>query len=215
MSLLTVVQNIARGAGFEPPQDAVTNTDTVVSQTLLFVIRAGEEIARRADWKRMGAHTVCTDGQEFPLPANFHRLVQGAAVRLVGSIEPVRGSLSNDQFRAVMSAGMSTGTTSRLFFRLTSQDKISFTRVLTDIEFVTVNCITDQWVRDGTTAQSTITADSNTFVFPERLIELNALARWKRQKGLAYKDEQDEFEAEIANEYAADQGIRVEAGASV
>jgi hypothetical protein len=78
-----------------------------------------------------------------------------------------------------------------------------------------VDYLTDRWVKDGTTAQSTVTADSNTFVFPERLIELNALARWKRQKGLAYKDEQDEFEAEIVNEYAADRGIRVEAGASV
>lgn len=210
MSLLTVVQNIARGAGFEPPQDVVTNTDTVVSQTLLFVIRAGEEIARRADWRNLEGSASFTTGSTLALPAGFHRLAQGGAVRLLSSVEPVRGSLSIDEWRALASAG----PTSRLFFRLTGAG-IILSRPLTGAEGVAVDYLTDQWVRDGTTAQSTITADSNTFVFPERLIELNALARWKRQKGLAYKDEQDEFEAEIANEYAADRGIRVEAGASV
>jgi hypothetical protein len=209
MSLLTVMQNIARGAGYEPPSNVINNTDTVVSQTLLFVQRAGEEIARRGDWRNLVASIPFTDGDTFPLPLGFHRLSQGAPVRLSGSDEPVRGSLSGGEFRAVLGAG----TTSKLFFRLTLNN-IRFTRVLSPSETVNVSYLTDQWVLDGATAQSTLTADSNTFVFPERLIELNGLARWKRQKGLVYKDEQDEFEAELVNEFAADRGIRVEAGAS-
>ena len=209
MSLLTVMQNIARGAGYEPPSNVINNTDTVVSQTLLFVQRAGEEIARRGDWRNLKGSTSFTDGNTFALPAGFHRLAQGGAVRLSGSVEPVRGALSTDEWSALASAG----TTLRLFFQLKGQ-MIEFSRALTVGQTVTMDYLTDRWVLDGATAQSTLTADSNTFVFPERLIELNGLARWKRQKGLVYKDEQDEFEAELVNEFAADRGIRVEAGAS-
>lgn len=208
MSLLTVMQNIARGAGYEPPANVINNTDTVVSQTLLFVQRAGEEIARRGDWRNLKGTTSFTNGSAFALPAGFHRLAQGGAVRMTGSVEPVRGALSTDEWRALVSAG----TTSRLFFRLEGAT-IEFSRALTSIEAATMDYLTDRWVLDGATAQSILTSDSNTFVFPERLIELNGLARWKRQKGLSYKDEQDEFEAEIVNEFAADLGIRAQAGA--
>jgi hypothetical protein len=207
MSLLSVVKNVARAAGFEPPLTVVTNTDSTVSQVLYFVQRAGEEIARRGDWRNLRANTYFTSSATYPLPAGFHRLVPGGAVRFAGDLEPMRGSLSPDEWRAMVTAG----TSARVFYRL-SGSSIEFSRQIGPFEIVTLDYMTDTWVQSGSTRLPSIATDADTFVFPERLLELNALVRWKRQKGLPYKDEEAEFEAELASELVADRGIRIEAG---
>ena len=54
------------------------------------------------------------------------------------------------------------------------------------------------WVNHGVTRSRYITSDADTFRVPDHVVELGAVWRWMRAKGLPYEGQLREYEAEIA-----------------
>ena len=158
---------------------------------------AGAEIARRADWRAL-LQTAAVAGSPHALPGDFQRLAAAGAVRLASGA-PIR-PVSDAGHWAVVSAGPSA---SPWFFLRGGQVLISPASAAVGASF---DYYSTNWVLSGAATRADIDADDNTFLFPERLLVKNMVWRWRRRNGLAFDDHLAEFEADLAQEIAADGG---------
>ena len=54
------------------------------------------------------------------------------------------------------------------------------------------------WINHGVDRSRYLRGNDDEFLVPEHIVELGAVWRWKRSKGLPYDGELKEYEAEIA-----------------
>lgn len=178
--------------------DTVYGNNNPNAQTMIELAQeTGDEIARRVDWERtLKSATVPTS--PYALDENFQRLITGGAVTTATGefVRPV----SNGSEWTVINQVPSV----QPYFFLRG-GKVLFAPASAGtnahIEYVSKN-----WILAGTDEKSSFTADDNTLLFPERLLTMGLIWRWKRQKGLTFDDQLAEFEAALAFEIAADRG---------
>lgn len=178
--------------------ETVYGEDNPNAQTMLqFAQEAGEEIARRVDWEKT-LKTATAPSSPFALPEEFQRLISGGAISTAAG-EFVRPVLNGSEWTVIQQV---PSTQPYFFIR---GGNILFAPADAgagaNIEYVSKN-----WILAGSDEKSTFTADDNTLLFPERLLTMGMIWRWKRQKGLSYEDQLAEFEAALAFEIAADRG---------
>lgn len=209
MTIQDVVTDVAYVVGVEPPASATADTLPSSQKILRLANMAGDEIARRCDWRNMLAtQTIVGDGvkKSFALNPDFARLVPGGAVRLAQApFDVIRGSLSSDAWRSVAST-----TTSAKFFRLFGTN-IEFSAFVPNAAAIAIDYVSKNWA-NGSVPGAAWVADTDTSFFPERLLTKNIIYRWKRQNGLSYQDEMQEFEADLAYEWDVDRGFSMPKG---
>lgn len=200
MSALSVAQAVAANVGIAKPSALVSSTDPNAVKLLQMVNEAGQEVARRADWGRLEKTFQITgagSNDAFDLPDDFSRLTTGNAVLASGM--PVRGSLSRDEW---FSLGEREGQPR--YFRLAGS-RISFWPYPKSGEVVLVSYLSTEWCEGGEAFE----ADDNVSYVPEVLLEMGAVARWKRSIGADFSDYQAEYEATLEQLAMFDQRERL------
>lgn len=178
---------------------SIYGTDDPNAQTMVTLANeAGREIARRGDWQRMLKTTGVT-ATPSTLPADFSRMNPGGPLYSLtfGFVRPV---LNAAQWKLL---GASPSTTP--FYRINEGElEILPAGAASDAE---LGYVSKNWALSNVGAEAdTFQADDDTTLFPEDLLILNVLWRWKRQKGVGYSDELSEFEATFEQRLAADRG---------
>jgi len=211
MTYLTCVQEVAHLVGVAAPVSIGDNTP-VALRFKRFADRAGQEIARRADWGQMQRTTTFTgDGarREWPLPDDFNHLIAGNPVFIQGG-DMMRGSITMDEWLLLKMLPQGPSLTQPRHFRL--QGKVFHTGPVLALQpgvVVEMTYVTSRFIKGSTIEHFTLNEDET--YFPERLIVLNMVWRWRRAQGAPYDDELKEFEAELAGEAMADAGMRTPA----
>lgn len=196
MSLLTIVQDVARNTAIEVPATAGGSTAREVVNIVQFVNDAGMEIARRVDWgalRQTASVTGTGSATNHALPSGYSRLVMGNAVNVNGV--PVRGGLSADEW-----ASLAPVEGTPRFFRLLGSS-ISFYPFLANAVTASVTFQSINWVSNGT---SRMTIDADTALFPEDLLVKGAIWRQRRHIGQDYADQLAEYEAALTDYSAFD-----------
>jgi hypothetical protein len=188
VTLLTIAQGLAQNVGLPTPSSVVGSTMRTWQEALQFVNEAGEELARRVDWGALQANATLTgDGTNkvHALPAGFGRLSRGVAVR-VGT------SIVRPLSRAEWNTLVPVEGTPRYF--LLEGSEITLWPFLANAATATASYQTERWTSAGASA---FTADDQTSLIDETLMLKGLIVRWRRQKGMAYQDEEAEYEAAL------------------
>lgn len=204
-TIVEVLNRIARQVGVNAPSSWVSATNkTHVELRDDFLAETVADLRKRVNWPSpIGSQTVISgDGSEdYDLPSDFIALQFGetsvyetTTTRRWGV--PVATDGEWTQLKAVGSGG-----TNR-YYRVKGYDgnwQISFYPNPATGASITVSYVTDKWMASAAgTAGDTFSAEDDVLIYPRRPIELGAIWRWRRDKGLDYSDVLAEYEAWVA-----------------
>jgi hypothetical protein len=207
VSLLTACQAVRckeTGLGTYPAT-IISNTDNTAVQLKAIAERAAKLLMTR-NWQKDAArahdHHGGFDGG-LQLPTDWARYVSQTAWDAT-TYWPMRGSIGAPLYQAEK-RGLVTAVNVRKDFRVWQGGVTIFPTP------TTVNTLIIEYIRNtpwtdstGVTYRVTATADADITVFPERLLELEILWRWRRAKGLAYDEEKQEAMQQADLAYAQD-----------
>jgi hypothetical protein len=210
MTILDVVQRASVLCGLSSPSGAVSSTDINVQQMVLLATQEGEETASSFDWRQLKIPgQIIGDGTTtyWFLPDDFERLLPGEAFYSSSypSI-PLIGPLSDEEFLAAKALPV---LPIRPIYRLIAND-VEIWPALASGEIVNTQYRSKSWIKaaDGT-LKTSFTLDNDTSVFPERILSLGVIWRWKRTKGLDYAEEYRTYQMERDKMAGHDAGNRV------
>lgn len=199
MTLLSMAQGLAKNVGLRPPEAVIASANREMVEALQFANETGEELARRVDWGRLHALTTITgDGtnKTFDMPAGFSRLSPGIAVLFGSAI--VRPLTRQEWTGLVPVSG-----TPRYF--LLEGNKLTLWPYMANAEVATIKYQSKNWTSAG---NATFMADDETSLINEDVFLKGLIARWRRQKGMPYQDEEAEFEAALSDAAGFDDRAR-------
>lgn len=200
MSLLTIVQGLARNVGLPVPDLVVTASNREWVEALELSALCGEELARRVDWGVLHTTTTLTGtgaNVSLPLGANFSR------VRSVSAVTNSDGSIVRPLSRAEW-ATLTPQEGIPRYYLLEGQN-VTLWPYLATGSTATVSGQSKAWCSNGTDAW---TNDTETALVDEGLIQKGLIVRWRRQKGMEYADYEAEYEASLADLAGFDEGSR-------
>jgi hypothetical protein len=204
MTLLTVCQAVARDAGFDVPASIVANTDDTAVQLLALATKAGEILARKPWQNLQNEYTFTTViGQaEYDLPPGYRAFIDDTAWDRTNYWQ-LRGSLSPQEWQARKSGVISQSPRSR--FRVKGNKIVIDPTPTAELDFV-IEYLDSRWVnkQGGEDRETTFTNDTDTVRFDEFLLQLELLWRFLGRKGLAYLEEKQESDVQIAIAMARD-----------
>ncbi|WP_429807294.1 hypothetical protein [Ensifer sp. B1-9] len=179
--------------------DSIYGSNDPNAQTMVALAQeAGEEIARRGDWRHLLKQHVAILSP-LTLPADCQRLTPGGAVR----------TASGGFFRPITNSSqwaVATSTASAQPYFCLRDNQMLFSPASAGVGAV-IDYVSKNWVLgDPFEERDTLQADDDRTLFPERLLGKGILWRWKRQKGLPFDDSLAEFEADLLQELNADRG---------
>ncbi len=178
--------------------DSVYGADDPAANTMFELTQeAGDEIARRADWRGL-LLTATLAGSGSPVPDYFQRFTPGGGLQTVGGVF-IRPVTNSGQWRVVAPLA------SVQPYYFLQGTVIQVAPAAAGVGAL-VDYLSSAWVIAGADRSDRLSADDNTFAFPERLIVKNLIWRWRRYKGLAFDDQLAEFEADLVQEINADRG---------
>lgn len=198
MTFLAAANEVCDVVSLDRFASLVGVNDEAAFNMLAIANEAGQEIARRADWQGM-LLTAAIASSPATLPSDFQRVASGGAVRASDG-SPIRPVNDAGQWAVVLTVP----STTQFFFIKGNQILFSPSSAAVG---ATLDYFSRNWAMNATIRLESFDADDNTVLFPERLLVKNMIWRWKRQKGLAYDDNLAEFEADLAQEIAADGGM--------
>lgn len=187
MSLLTICQGLALNVGLQYPSQ-VFNGGREMDEARQFCNEVGEELARRVDWGDLTTTATLTgDGtnKKHTLADSLSRLTKGVCVTASGNV-------ARPLSRAEWNTLTATEGTPRYF--LLEDTSITLWPYLAAAATATVTFQTQAWCSNGT---DTWAADDDTSLIDEELMLKGLIARWRRQKGMPYQDEEAEYEAAL------------------
>lgn len=204
MSLLTIIQDVAKTISLSPPNAVISSNDELVRTLLALANEEGKAHARRFAWQRLtkeGSFTTVADETQSTIAA-----ATGAGSSDFGLILPdtmynrtskwkVYGPRNPQQWQALKSSGLNAAT--RSHFRLRG-DSILFYPDPTAGESVYFEYISKNWCKSAADAeQSSWAADDDTALIDEEIHKLGIKWRFLRSKGLSYGEEFNEYEYAI------------------
>lgn len=189
MTLLSIVQGLAKNVGVQVPSQVIGSSAREMVESLQFVHETGEELARRVDWGQLQQSATLTgDGTNkiHALPSGFSRLNAGISVRAPGIVRPLS--------RAEWSALTPVQGSPRYF--LLEGAEITLWPYLANAATATAQYQSKNWTSAGGAA---FTADDQSSLIDEALFLKALIVRWRRQKGMDFADFEAEFEAALAD----------------
>lgn len=197
MTLITAINAVCDAVNIDR-FDSVYGADDPDANTMFELAQeAGDEIARRADWRTLlTTGTITNSGAS--IPDDFQRFTPGGGMRTAGGsfIRPVTNS---GQWRVVAAAA----SVQPFYFFDGSVIRIA---PVAAGEGAMIDYLSSSWVVTADGRKPSLTADDNRFTFPEKLLIKDIIWRWRRLKGMSYDDQLAEFEADLATEIDADRG---------
>ncbi len=196
MTILEVVNSVCDVTALDR-FTSVYGTSSPAALTMLELARVGgKEIAQRLDWKALQRMKI-VDVTPLPLPTDYDRMIDGGAVMSADGVfyRPVR---SPSQWAVVKQVN-----SVQPYFYLAPLT-IEFSPAAAAMGGV-VTYISKNWiVGDNGEGKTDWSADDDRVAFPERLLNLDLIWRWRRKSGLNYDDHLAEFEAALGSEAQED-----------
>lgn len=201
MSLLSAMQNVAKNVGIVPPDSVVGNTDPDCVKLLQFANETGQELARRVDWALLRKTKLILGtgfAALFDLASDHSRMVEGWGVTHDGN--PVRGGLTGDEWNALPPIEGAPR-----YYQVVGP-QIGFYPFPSEGMQITASYLSAGWTSAG---GPTFAGDTETTLFPERLLEMGTVWRMKRHIGADYSDYLAEYEAALADDARFDGMVRL------
>jgi hypothetical protein len=198
MSILTAVSDAMVLCGQPQPSSAVSNPDPTVSKFVAFAQLEAELTGSDFNWRNLNiALTLTGDGTTtlFALPSDFERMLQGQALySLKYPSIPLQGPISSQDLLALKALPV---TPIRPVWRLIG-GTLEIWPALANLEIVngeyrSTNPIVSG---DGLTRKPRWTNDSDFTLFPEVILRLGLIWRWKASKGLDYGEDFKTYQME-------------------
>jgi hypothetical protein len=207
MSLLSLVSDAMTLCGFDAPTSVIGNTDPTVTLFKALSQVEGDILSRRADWRSTKvAGTLTGDGSTtlFDLPSDFDRFMTAYPFWRDNTPSQPLMQVTDDRMLSMKVAAV---TPTRPVWRLFG-DQIEFYPAPDSGDVVKYEYRSSQWILDddGTTRKATWAEDADTAVFPERLITLGCIWRFKREKGFDYAEEFRTYQIEVTRAESRDGG---------
>ncbi len=210
MSFLTIIQDAARRLSLEAPSAVVSATDPLVQQLRGLANQEGRDLVRAHNWrvlmKEKTFTTTATETQTGVLPADFDRFINETVFNRTNT-RRVIGPLTAQEWqseKAILASVL------RDAFRIRGTDFI-VTPLPAAGETWAFEYISDLWVdtdADGTADATAFAADANTTVFPDELLILGIIWRFRQAKGLDYAEEHRNYMMALGDAVARDGGRR-------
>ena len=211
MSLLTVIQDAMVLCGQSQPSSVVSNTDPTVLKFLAFAQIEVEETASEYNWRNLNiAMTLTGDWTTtlFSLPSDFERILQGQALwsTKYPSI-PLQGPISSQDLLALKALPVMPvrpvwrliGSALEIWPALASGENVNG-------EYRSANPISSS---DTTTRRPRWGSDSDFVLFPEIILKLGVIWRWKQSKGLDYAEDFRNYSIERDKKAAHENGGKI------
>jgi hypothetical protein len=199
MTLLQIGEALSLNVGMKAPSQIVGSSTRQCQEILQLANEAGLELARRVNWGVLTkSHTITSTGSgAFAMPVDYMRMSAAAGVKNGSTIlRPV----SRSEWNTLVTA---TGTPR--VYHLNGERAISFWPYPTAGITIAVRYQSNEWASSG----SQFTADDATPLVKDDLLIKGLIARWRRQKGMSYADEEAEYEAALNDYVLAQDGKSV------
>ena len=201
-TLATLLDAAARSCAVAAQSSWLTATNATALQLKALMFETAEEMLERVDWPECTIdQTIAgTDTDVYALASDFTRIA-GDADTAVLETTPSRRSVtpvnSNVEWTNMVEAGASGA---QRHYRLIGVRSIQFYRDLEAAAEVVVPYVSNKWIcaADGTTTKSTFTVATDFPLIPGHLLRDGTIWRFKRDKGLAYLDRQNDYELRLA-----------------
>lgn len=205
MSILTVIQNACRINGIPVPTSVVSNPDTTVQQLLGMANELLDMIAQDARYQVFTAEALWT------LTASEN---QGAVENIAPGIiyannqtfydrtlrRPLYGPVEDDEWQA-LKAIPNPGPFYK--FRFRGGDLLINPTPTAPYSLIAFEYKTKYLVRPASgPVQQYFTADTDTCIFPENILQRGLRYRWKQEKGFPYQADEKAF-YDMLNNYIA------------
>lgn len=205
MSLLTLCQGVVNevGAG-TAPTTIISNTDPLAVQ-LLALAKKEVRILGNMSWQALVAeHTITTVSgtDNYALPTDWQKYVSDAFWDATNYF-PMRGSIDPSQWNA-LKRGIVASTIRRRFRVKDGKVYVFPTPTVSGDTLIGEYLSSKPCASSGGTAQTTFTADTDTTLLPEFLVELGVKWRFLRAKGLDYSEEMAEYARRVDQRFAQD-----------
>ena len=199
MSLISVVQGIARRCNLSAPSSAIGNSDPNVALMLDCIQDTGDELVERWGWQALKLRTPTTfvgDGVSaaFDLPSNITTLSPSDTFSSsLYPLIPMPGPINEENL--LLMKALPFNINPSVWRQVGNQ--IEFFPVLAVGEVVSYVYAQNSWVLDlngNPYSTPTLMVDTDTFAIPERLLKLGGIWRWKQCKGFDYAEQMQDYE---------------------
>ena len=192
------------------------NNDQTAVLLLSAASKAGRSLARKRNgnngWvilQKEHAFNTVSGTADYAMPADFDRLIQDTLWDRTNFWE-MRGPLTPAQWQVYKSSILGNSITLRQRYRIRNSSNVkvfSIDPTPTSGDNLVFEYVSKNWCQNSSgTGQADWAADNDTGLIDEYLIELDAEWRVLKRMGMAYEEEMDEAEREIAQALASDGG---------
>lgn len=207
MSLLSVVQNAMVLCSMPAPQQAFSNIDPSVMQMVALLNMQGRDLVKRHDWSSLQVTETLTcvaaNAQTNYPNAAFDRMARGTDVWNTTKRWPIHGPISAEEWTDLI---VRNAVSLPQYWRLINGVLNIYAPSAGDI--IRYEYISKNWVLTAGNPFPQFTADTDTFQFPEEILELGLVWRWKQAKQLDYAEDMRTFEVALRTAIDSDKGGR-------
>ncbi|MBX4954300.1 phage adaptor protein [Rhizobium lentis] len=195
MSLLTIIQNVCAEISIDPPTAVMSSADPQIAQLRILSFRAGRELMRGHDWSALVVVRNFTATGAIPEPseppADWDRFGVNSKIWNTSRLWQLNGPVEPQTWER--NTIINSNPVPQIWRMLGGKLAIYPNDAGENIRY---EYVSSSWVavNGGTTYADTWANDTDTARFPEELIELSTIWRWKRAKGLDYGEEMANFE---------------------
>lgn len=213
-TLLQMVQNACLEIGLKAPSSVIGNQDAQVKQLLALANREGQE-SHRSGYRSGGWQALRKEWtfnlvpftEAYSLPSDYDFMIPQTAWDRSFRWQ-LLGPLSAQEWQVLQSGISPVGP--RLRFRIIG-NAVHFQPVpgATQTDAIVFEYISNAWCQSAAAvAQTAWTADTDTFVLDDDLMELGLKWRMLRAKGLDYSEERQAYDRRMDQLVARDSGNR-------
>lgn len=209
MTVLSAFQSAAIRLIGQKPVTLFSSTEPFCVEMADLANESAQAIAKAHDWQALTKlFTLTGDGTTaaFDKPDDYDRMPLKQEIWMTGYRRPLRRAVDKDEW---------------LYFQIYALNGWPGYWILLDDKFQitptpAVNnngkfyYLSNEMVRDGDgNAKASFSADTDTFVLPERLLTLDLIWRWRAQKRLEYSEDMRNFDIAMEEATGRDKGNRI------
>ena len=208
MTLLSTVQNAMALCGLDVPTAVYSSTDQLVKQMVRLLYVEGRDLLKRHDWNSLITVSTFTCGasnaQSGEPQTDFDRMSRGVDMWNTSSDWPIHGPISAEEWNELVVRSL---TSLPQYWRIIGG--VLNIEEPASGDTIRYEYISNKWIlQAGVTAATTLSADTDTFRFPENLMELGLVWRWKQSKQLDYAEDMRAYQIHLMDAIQSDKGGR-------
>ena len=192
MTALKVAQNIANEVGLQAPTSLVGNPNQDAIRLKAAINAAGRYLSGH-DWNSLTTVTTisCSTTTEYALPSGFRAMVP-LTLWNTTEREQVTGPMTPSQWQVSLNALGRFSLSEEVRIKMSAGTQFLEFRNTTEAgNLITIYYYTENWVNSGSMVAS-ISADNDTFLLPERVVEAEAKWRFLKAIGQSFGQEYEE-----------------------